>query len=340
MSLSRNISPTKGSILSVVIPTYNRPVELVRTLEVVLPQARLFGVPVCILDNACPVPVESLMDSFSEYRDLVRIVRNRVNVGGNANICKCFEVCESEWMWMLGDDDIPDQNGLLKILDEIEGLDERCCYVNFSCENFKHPVSLDMDGLDALSKQVKNRAQASNLLFISAGIFKIPMCHKHMIDGYQNTYTCAPHLAIVFSALGNKASSCRFSKSQIVEYVPPDIENQWSALTLFAGIPGLYELDGQYGPMRSLMKVYLVLCRWPLFAINGLVGIFHDLNRPPRVWLLMLFRAGVLGNWWVKIQCAVMIASLPLASIPFIRKAIGKCLRRFNTSLTGENKRK
>ena len=340
MSLNRNITPTGHTLLSVVIPTYNRPEALIRTLAAILPQARLYGIPVCIIDNACPVPVEGLMDSFPQFRDLVKIIRNRVNVGGNANLCRCFELCESEWMWMLGDDDLPDENCLVKILDEIELLEEQCCFVNFSSTIYNHPVSLNMDGLESLSKQVKTRRQASNLLFISAGIFHIPKCQKYLIEGYQNTYTCAPHLAIVFSVLGNNAHSCRFSKSIIVQHVEPSAENNWSMLTVFAGIPGLYELDGQHGPMRSLVKVYLVLCRWNLFVINGTVAIFRDTRRPPRLWLLMLFRAGVLGNWWVKIQCTVMIAVLPLASIPFIRKAIGWSLCRFDRNVTAENKRK
>lgn len=339
MAQNQYTSESSRPFLSVVIPTYDRPMELARMLKVLLPQARLLGVPVCILDNACPIEVENVMESFGEFRDLVKIIRNRVNIGGNANICRCFEICESEWMWMPGDDDIPDEKCLLKILEELKNLNSRVCYVNFSCNNFKHPLSLELDGLDALAEQLRDRTMASNLLFISVGVFNISACRKHLIVGYQHIYTCAPHLAILFSTLANNAHSCKFSTRQIVMYMPPNADNQWSMLKLFAGIPGLYELHNQYSPMRSIMKVFLVQCRWNLFLPNGIVAIFCHPNRPARYWLLILFRAAVLGNNWVRTQCALMIMTLPLASIPISRNAIGMILRRFDKKITAENKR-
>jgi len=339
MPQNQDVSADSLAFLSVVIPTYNRPMELTRTLKVLLPQARVLGVPVCILDNACPIGVEHVMESFQEFSDLVKIIRNPVNIGANANLCRCFEICESEWMWMLGDDDIPDEECLQKILEELKALNPRVCYVNFSCDNFKHSRSLEMNGLEALAEQLKDRDMASNLLFISAGAFKVSVCQKHLIAGYQHTYTCAPHLAILFSALGDNAHFCKFSTRQIVKYMPPNADNQWSMLKLFAGIPGLYELDNQYSVMRSIMKIFLVQCRWHLFLPNGIVAIFCDPIHPPRYWLLMLFRAAVLGNTWVRSQCLLMIITLPLASVPIFRSAIGMGLARFDKKITAESKR-
>jgi len=340
MPQDQNVSTDVRPILSVVIPTYNRPMELARTLKVLLPQARLFGIPVCILDNASTVAVEKVMESFQEFRDLVEIIRNRVNIGANANLCRCFETCKSEWMWMLGDDDIPDDNCISKILSELNELGDRVCYINFSCKDFRHPQSLELEGLTALSLYINDRSIASNILFISAGLFRAPPCQKNLIVGCQNTYTCAPHLAILFTALASDQYSCKVSTSQIVEYVPPNAENQWSVFKLFSGITGLYELDGRYDAMNSIVKVFLLLCRWNLFLPNGIVAIFCDSSRPTKLWLLILFRAVVLGNIWVRIQSMLMIAILPLASISVLRSTIGTLLRRYDKTITAQSDRK
>ncbi len=325
--------------LSVVIPTYNRPMELSRTLKVLLPQAKIFGVPVVILDNACPVGAKHVMESHKEYIDTVKIIRNRANIGANANICRCFEICRTEWMWLLGDDDIPEENCIETMLEELKNLDPRVCYVNFSCNHFSHVRSIEIDGIEGLADQLKDRTMASNLLFISAGMFNVNACRKFLVVGYQHTYTCAPHLAMLFSALGSEDQFCKFSTKKIVKYMPPNAENQWSMLKLFAGITGLYELDHHHKAMGSIMKVFLVQCRWNLFLPNGVVAIFCDPKYSPRQWLLMLFRASVLGDLWVRTQCVFMMLTLPLASILILRKAIGGILHRFDKKITAVSKR-
>ncbi len=326
-------------LFSVVIPTYNRPKELSRTLNVLLPQAQLLRVPVVILDNACPVGAKHVMESYPEFIDSVKIIRNRANIGGNANICRCFEICETEWMWLLGDDDIPEENCIKTMLEELKSIDPRVCYVNFSCNHFSHPKSMVIDGLDGLAARLNDRTMASNLLFISVGMFNVNACRKYLVAGYQHTYTCAPHLAILFSALGGGNQICKFSKNKIVQYMMPNAENQWSTLKLFAGITGLYELGQHHESMRSIMKVFLVHCRWNLFLPNGVVAIFCDSKYSPRQWLLMLSRAVILGNLWVRTQSVLMIMTLPLASIKFLRYGIGKFLIRFDKKITMASKR-
>lgn len=44
-----------------------------------------------------------------------RVVRKRANIGANANVLRCFELCETEWIWILGDDD----HGLPGAVDKI-----------------------------------------------------------------------------------------------------------------------------------------------------------------------------------------------------------------------------
>jgi abequosyltransferase len=82
--------------LTIAIPTYNRSEQIKATISLLLPQLT----PECfllIIDNHSDVPVsESLAALLATLpQSQYSIVRNRVNIGGNANIVRCFELCDT-----------------------------------------------------------------------------------------------------------------------------------------------------------------------------------------------------------------------------------------------------
>jgi glycosyltransferase involved in cell wall biosynthesis len=105
--------------LSIVIPTSNRPKDIVERVGELLPQL-VQGVDLLIIDNCSPVVVETLIsENFPDTLGKITHIRNAVNIGGNANICRCFEVGDSDWIWLLGDDDSVKPDAIKMILAEI-----------------------------------------------------------------------------------------------------------------------------------------------------------------------------------------------------------------------------
>jgi glycosyltransferase involved in cell wall biosynthesis len=90
--------------LSITIPTYNRNEVLKENLEYLLPQLNA-NCELIILDNCSDIPVsETLSPLLANYENLnIRVIRNKLNIGICANILRCFEVCNGEWVWILGD---------------------------------------------------------------------------------------------------------------------------------------------------------------------------------------------------------------------------------------------
>ena len=103
--------------LTVAIPTFDRNQTLREHLASLLPQLT----PDCtllIIDNCSPTPViETIRDLLDGYPSLsVRVDRNQTNIGAGANILRCLERCETEWLWVLGDDDRPRPDAVGRIM--------------------------------------------------------------------------------------------------------------------------------------------------------------------------------------------------------------------------------
>ena len=102
------------TILSIVIPTYDRNQILEKSLSQLAVQLT-DNVDVLIIDNCSPQPV-----CVDRSLKNVKILRNSINIGGNGNIIRCFEMCESDWIWVLGDDDMPMEEAIQSALSAIK----------------------------------------------------------------------------------------------------------------------------------------------------------------------------------------------------------------------------
>ena len=88
--------------LTITIPTYNRPDHIQRQVRDVLKQMT-DEVALVVFDNCSDTPVSNLFTD--EEKKKFDIIRNPVNIGGDANQARCLESVPEGWAWTLGDDD-------------------------------------------------------------------------------------------------------------------------------------------------------------------------------------------------------------------------------------------
>lgn len=93
-----------NKILQPVLITYNRSEHLRKTLEAFL-TAGLFSMELVILDNASTDSTAEVVQSFQNRWPALRYVRNKINIGGNPNYLRALELVDSEYCWVIGDDD-------------------------------------------------------------------------------------------------------------------------------------------------------------------------------------------------------------------------------------------
>lgn len=214
--------------ITIAIPTYNRAVllgQLLRSLQ----NYDLSGVQIVILNNASEDQTEQVASYYcSAFPDgKVRFITHSLNIGGDANFLRCFEHCQTEWLWILGDDDTPLHEAPQRILNEIDNNPD-CDYINFRTdildvrthrnEHFK---------ATGISEFIARMDCYSNILFISAGVYKASRFASTIEVGYRYIKAMSPQLAILISHLERSPSSSYcFSAEKIIGWQEP-VQPHW-----------------------------------------------------------------------------------------------------------------
>lgn len=225
-------------LLTVAIPTYNRNQTLLRTVRALLPQLTE-QCNLLILDNCSDVPVAETLQGIAEVAaGQLRIVRNKVNIGLTANLLRCFEMCETEWVWLLGDDDFLQPDAIETIFHYL-ALHPESLLFNFPVDHVRKQLTLTT----GLAELVGNLDGLSDIAFISSSVYKVAAILPNLKFGYQFAYTMHPHLAALLVTVGDNGACCLVNR-QIADRgpTPVQLEQQWSLVNLALGFPTLLDL--------------------------------------------------------------------------------------------------
>lgn len=250
------MTPSNDSMeLTVAIPTFNRNDLLLRHLTKLLPQlssrCRLL-----ILDNCSPTPVEeTLREELKKYPDLdCRIVRNTANIGANANILRCLELCDTHWIWIIGDDDDVKGDAIDIILRTVDAQPD-CLLFNFSWDKQRTNKFVTY----GLKEFVEKMDGSTNLPWISHEVWACEALRPNLKFGYQYTYSMLPHVVTLLMSIGERGGCC-FLPEQLMSFEPRShpVEQQWSWINLALGYPTVFDLpldpDIREGLVQKLMK--------------------------------------------------------------------------------------
>jgi len=226
-------------LLTVAIPTFDRNEILKANLAKLIPQMTT-ECAILILDNHSPTPVtDTLTDLIARHPNVrVDIVRHPVNIGGNANIVRCFESCITKWMWLLGDDDDVAPNAITTVLRDIHSTPD-CLCINYRSQLGPRKMELNTTGKDDFIRRVD---YIHNFVFISANVYNSAVIREQSHIGYHYAYSCAPHLVMLLASL-TRDSRCFCLASTIAEWLPPkDPNHRYSALPVLLGYSVVPEL--------------------------------------------------------------------------------------------------
>jgi glycosyltransferase involved in cell wall biosynthesis len=225
-------------MLTIAIPTFNRPKELEQCVKALLPQLTS-DVELLIVDNASDVPVTTVLaELLPKFPDVnIRIHRNAHNIGGNSNILRCVEFSETEWLWLLGDDDVPHENALQTALDEIAKNPKAIC-INFN--SVFGPKFQDMTTVGRHDFLARCQG-VGNVIFISSNLYRAGSMRKNLYIGHRYSYSMAPHFALMLYSMKD-GDEVVFRNNELVEAGVGDGANHWSSIAQALSWPTLLEL--------------------------------------------------------------------------------------------------
>lgn len=198
-------------MITVLIPTFNRKARLERTLDAFERQSNK-DFKIIISDNASEYDVCDLLDNRSEgFRNRVVVSKNPVNVGLGGNIALSLLKCETDWAWLVSDDDIIDKDAIQMIYNAIERHPD-CAWIGFEIYQHGEKEKIFNSLSDYIEYLYESRKQyhyltTADLIFMSNKVFHMDIVRKYIPYAVEFAFSYIPHVFVLYKALddNNKA---------------------------------------------------------------------------------------------------------------------------------------
>lgn len=205
-------------ILTIAIPTYNRLDKVSEQVRLILPQLDE-QVKLIVYDNCSEPDVASCFSADELIK--FKIVRNRVNVGADANIARTFENCETEWLWTLSDDDLIQSDALKTVLDTIKENKNRAfiCFAGFTGY-----APFETTCFDSLAVHFKSKTVYSACFTMSCCLYNTSILNKNLVYYYDNLSSMVGTLILVLKTMQeNNGSSFYYSNLNVIDKFNDDV---------------------------------------------------------------------------------------------------------------------
>lgn len=298
------------SILTVCIPTYNRPTHIQRQVRDVLKQI-VPGVELLVLDNHSDTPVKSYFTE--EELSLFTIKRHLSNIGGDANNAHCLEMVDHGWVWLLGDDDQIRPDAVNIILGLIKRHPD-CCYINTGNKRDELCTTLDQ-----FLNYFRMRGVYGKAFFQTACIFNMDRMMKSLYWYYVFLSSQMGQFYFVLKHMElNKEEKCYFyTDSLITDKEPPT----WSGLEIINNSTFIFD---KFYYLRKKMRPTIFFSLVNMYLDNigaakvGLLEKKHYLT-------LVIKKVGIINLLfynYIAIGHYIMCACLPKSTSKIIHDKI------------------
>jgi glycosyltransferase involved in cell wall biosynthesis len=224
------------NLITVVIPTFNRSGYLKMTIEMLLMQTN-FHFSIIVLDNCSTDNTYEIVKEFGDSR--IQYFKNRVNIGATANFLRAIEYCNTEWVWLIGDDDQPLINSIENIYTDLQKYPE-LDIINYS-SIYERPDEKEFKTIDAF---LMNIDSYSNILFVSNNVFKLKFLLNYINVAYVHSNTMSPFFCMILAAREEVNLNIILSKNKIIiNRKDQGIDDRWSHYNFNLGLISLLEIS-------------------------------------------------------------------------------------------------
>lgn len=182
-----------SKILEVYVITYNRADILFESLSTICSQLPV-NIKVTVVDNCSNDQTESKVKHLQNQYHSLFYTKNAVNIGLSANILRPFEYAKSKYVWILGDDDLYNFEGISDLINILE------------FENYKlihagaHACDWKINNICGTPRQLisQNYPYFMYSSFIGCNIIERDAFIEYgLIQGYDNIVNGYPHMPFI-----------------------------------------------------------------------------------------------------------------------------------------------
>jgi len=179
-------------ILSICIPTYNRPKQLPNCLHSIYLAKKNSNLDfeVCISDNGSNYDITKIINEYQDKLN-IKLNRNEVNLGYQPNLLRVISIAQGEYVWAIGDDDLlmPDS---LKIMEKLflDNRDVDFFYVNSYLLDYSYlsdfPKPFDTQNLPGNMEKLSKKEKSGRLYFWDLVDYKVSI--DFMLGNFLNIF--------------------------------------------------------------------------------------------------------------------------------------------------------
>jgi len=253
-------------ILTIAIPTYNRVVKLQAQLERLLPQLTT-EVRLSVYDNASPDNTQDLVTKYIPHG--ISYSRAMTNRGAGLNFFRCFEECQTEWLWILSDDDPISNMAVADLLRLVRN--SHADFIHTSSPLCRHDSDIVINDIPSLFKH----ATVSSLLWISTGVYRIASFRPFLYVYTDSISTWGPQMVIILAFLEERKGEVLICPTQLITEAPG--APRWSTLGFIIRFSHVPEYLKE--PRHQTLLAQLI---WEYYDWALLAGL-RELNSPATI---------------------------------------------------------
>jgi glycosyltransferase involved in cell wall biosynthesis len=285
-------------MLSLIIPTYNRNEKVLRLLKRIYELDGVENISITVIDNCSVVPTRDfLVNNNFHFAKNTLIIRNNGNIGLGGNIINSFLNCNTEWIWLLGDDDLPIDNAIKVIFNEISRAKDNDFLIKFNSTAGNYPTNeLKINDVDGLIQFCDNFGFYSNLLFISNSVFRTKYILPETFFMANGIRTLSPHMIAIFRCVEKGYSVKMVNKFIINHGTVDDKSYNWDYERVISGILHYLDLEIDLRIKKTLLPKLFLNYVGGNDRFYGIMLLYpyRSLNRDRYFWSYFLLRAANL----------------------------------------------
>lgn len=287
-------------LLDIFLITYNRDVHLDYTLKQLVncPFARF---SITILDNCSTDSTYQVFVKHSSQIPTLKYIKNKVNIGADANVLRGAELSEGLYTWILADDDEYNFTDCENVFEVLEKGEADAIMVGCS-DVFIWPKKALYDTPANLIQ--KNFSYFGVPSFVPGSIFKTELFQNQIRISYTNIINLFPVMTY-YVKLYNESALIYVSKVKIVN-ATANAAYHYSFLRVMSGLVNTFYLIDSYPIRKKTLKQvypnvtykilidYALLMKEPLspMSFNTVVKYFRLLDWKHKV----VFATAYLGS--------------------------------------------
>lgn len=205
-----------NDLLRPVIITYNRAGQLEETLNAFL-DAGLASMQLTVLDNASPDNTAAVVAEFQNKWPALGYVRNRYNIGGCANYLRAVEIVDTEYSWVIGDDDKWLFNGLDELIEQLQSGSADVIRLGWQVEPEERGKLLPLAGLVRTSPNF-----LGSVSMISSVIVRRSFLTGYFSESYFSLSDFYPQMVPFYREAGSTATMVYSLSRDFMTHTPSD----------------------------------------------------------------------------------------------------------------------